>query len=446
MDSHAALPLLIIIGVGVLLIYYRNNQYKKFRERLAYIEHRKEMLSKASVEERLESQRQQKIATEDKLRRGNDYLEQLEKAIQPTVTKLNRINVGLIPPTFRFDDSEELKDSIKECREKQYRCITSDEATISHRTWEWMGSLSDGEQMLNDYRALLLNAFNAEFEVIRRQMRAPTFDKAIEKVERLVDQLAKLGETTGVQISWDYTSLKKDELKCWHKELEHREQLKLERKRQREILRSQRSLVDDTEEVAEEIASRDSELLKARKKAEQLAGVERARLELLIEEIKAEKARLEEKQARAMSQAQLTRAGYIYVISNEGSFGEGIVKIGMTRRLEPMDRVNELGDASVPFKFDVHALAFVEDAPSFEKMLHDTFSDRRVNIENLRKEFFRVTPEVVREVMKQRGVDTDWYLTPEAKEYHESDLIRNAMRKAKRASNEPSESILPETI
>jgi hypothetical protein len=101
---------------------------------------------------------------------------------------------------------------------------------------------------------------------------------------------------------------------------------------------------------------------------------------------------LEQNLSRSTSQAQITRAGYIYVISNVGSFGEGILKIGMTRRLEPLDRVHELGDASVPFRFDVHALGFVQDAPSLERKLHNKFSDRRVNTKNNRKEFIKVTP------------------------------------------------------
>lgn len=300
--------------------------------------------------------------------------------------------------------------------------------------------------MVSDYRALLLDAFNAEFEVIRRQMRASTQDKAVQKLFKLVEQLEKLGETTGVHISSHYLGLKEYELLCWHDELVHREEVKEERKRQKALLREQQRSGDESDDISDEIASRDSELLKAQRKAEQLAGTERARLERMIEQIKAEKAHLEEKQARAISQAQITRAGYIYVISNEGSFGSGVVKIGMTRRLEPMDRVRELGDASVPFRFDVHALAFVEDAPTLERQLHEAFNDKRVNNENLRKEFFKATPKDVRQVMRDMGIDTDWYLTAEAKEYHESELMRNALKKAKRASQAADEKALPEAI
>ena len=446
MDSLVAYLPLGLVAAMIIIVFYGISQNKKYRARLEYISQRESMLSEQSVDELLSKQLQRKADFEEKQRVGRDYLDKLDKAIEPTTAQLKRIEVGLVPPIFRFDDSEELKKNIRKCREEQFECIRAGLPTHSYTQWEWMGSRKDGDRMIKDYRQLLLDAFNAEFEVIRRQMRAATFDKAVEKLERLVDQLSKLGETTGVQISRRYALLKEDELRFWHVELEHREELKQERKRQRELLRSQQSSGDDSEELSEEIASRDSELLKAQKKAEQLAGAERARLERMIEDIKAEKARLEEKQTRAMSQAQITRAGYIYVISNEGSFGEGVVKIGMTRRLEPMDRVRELGDASVPFRFDVHALAFVEDAPALEKTLHDVFSDRRVNTENFRKEFFRVSPEEVRSVIEEKGIDTDWYLIAEAKEYHESELMRNAMKQAKHARKEREDSALPEAI
>jgi hypothetical protein len=105
--------------------------------------------------------------------------------------------------------------------------------------------------------------------------------------------------------------------------------------------------------------------------------------------------KLKEKEQRAVSLAQLTRAGYVYVISNQTSFGEGVVKIGMTRRADPYERVKELGDASVPEIFDVHAFAFTDDAPSLEKYLHNKFEEKRVNLVNGRKEFFQVSPDDV---------------------------------------------------
>ena len=119
------------------------------------------------------------------------------------------------------------------------------------------------------------------------------------------------------------------------------------------------------------------------------------------------------------------------------------MKIGMTRRLEPMDRVTELGDASVPFRFDVHALAFVEDAPKLERALHDKFHEQRVNTENVRKEFFRVAPEAVKAAMESFGIDTDWYMIAEAREYNEALLMRKAFQQAKTESEEAEQ---PEAI
>ena len=121
-----------------------------------------------------------------------------------------------------------------------------------------------------------------------------------------------------------------------------------------------------------------------------------------------------------MSMAQLTKQGHVYVISNIGSFGEGIYKIGLTRRLEPMDRVKELGDASVPFKFDLHAMIFSEDAPVLEKKLHEVFHDTRVNMVNNRKEYFRVSLEEIEKETLKVMPDAEFYKTTESREYRET--------------------------
>ena len=120
---------------------------------------------------------------------------------------------------------------------------------------------------------------------------------------------------------------------------------------------------------------------------------------------------------RALSRAQLTRSGHVYVISNVGSFGEGTLKIGMTRRLDPMDRVKELGDASVPFGFDVHAMIYSEDAPALESTLHKTFSDRRVNLVNMRKEFFLVDLDDVEAAVGESGAEIVFTKAAEAEQY-----------------------------
>lgn len=139
-----------------------------------------------------------------------------------------------------------------------------------------------------------------------------------------------------------------------------------------------------------------------------------------IEQLKAKLAEAEAKSARAVSQAQLTKSGNVYVISNIGSFGESVFKIGMTRRLEPLDRIHELGDASVPFPFDVHMMIATDDAPSLENALHKAFHKRRLNRVNLRKEFFRVGLQEIVNVVKKHHGEVTYQADAEALQYRNS--------------------------
>jgi hypothetical protein len=124
-----------------------------------------------------------------------------------------------------------------------------------------------------------------------------------------------------------------------------------------------------------------------------------------------------------MSRAQMTRSGHVYIISNIGSFGEDIYKIGMTRRLVPEERIQELGDASVPFPFDIHALIFCEDAPTLETKLHNCFDSRRINQVNLRKEFFRVSLAEIQEVVRQNHGEIEFTLIAQADEYRKTQAL-----------------------
>ena len=139
-----------------------------------------------------------------------------------------------------------------------------------------------------------------------------------------------------------------------------------------------------------------------------------------VEALRAKLKEAEERTQRAKSMAQMTKAGHVYVISNVGSFGEGVFKIGMTRRLEPTDRVRELGDASVPFPFDVHMMISCEDAPLLENSLHRELHKQRMNRVNFRKEFFRVDLELIRQVVEANHGTVDYVAEPEALEYRES--------------------------
>ena len=160
---------------------------------------------------------------------------------------------------------------------------------------------------------------------------------------------------------------------------------------------------------------------KARQELLEASESERAITEQHIAELEQRLLEAEAKEARAKSMAEQTRKGHVYVISNIGSFGEDVYKIGLTRRLEPMDRVKELGDASVPFPFDVHAMIYAEDAPALEAALHRKFTLQRVNAVNLRKEFFQVDLPTIKDAVDSIvEIDAEFKMTALAEDYYES--------------------------
>ena len=206
--------------------------------------------------------------------------------------------------------------------------------------------------------------------------------------------------------------LKEDYEEAVRKQLAKEEQARI-KERIRDELRAEREL----EKELQRIEAEENAIKKALEEAMARTHDEHsAEVQLLREKLAEAEARAE----RAKSMAQQTKAGNVYVISNIGSFGSDVFKIGMTRRLEPMDRVKELGDASVPFPFDVHMMLTSDDAPALEARLHREFTKRRLNRVNLRKEFFRVSIAEIAEVVRQARGEVEYEATPEALEYHES--------------------------
>jgi hypothetical protein len=155
---------------------------------------------------------------------------------------------------------------------------------------------------------------------------------------------------------------------------------------------------------------------------------QRTEYEARLSELRQKLTEAEAKSQRALSMAQQTKIGYVYVISNIGSFGENVYKIGMTRRLDPMERVRELGDASVPFEFDVHAMLYSEDAPALENALHKKFVLSQVNKVNPRKEFFRLNLIDIRNELDSHGIEARWTMAAQAQSYRETLRIEEKMR------------------
>lgn len=234
---------------------------------------------------------------------------------------------------------------------------------------------------------------------------------------------------TKMKFKDDYMLLKMEEL-----ELSYKRELAKEREREyrKSIAEQKREEIRAQKEYERELkrAQKDEEAARdALKRARQLADIEaegsteRNRLQTKIEKLEQALQEAQSRAERAQSMAQQTRCGYVYVISNIGSFGEGVYKIGMTRRLDPMERVTELGDASVPFPFDVHAMIYSEDAPALEAALHRAFEQKKLNVVNGRKEFFRVSLEEIKRQVSESGIDAEFLDEPIAQQWRDSQMF-----------------------
>ncbi|MCK9419092.1 MAG: DUF4041 domain-containing protein [Nitrospirae bacterium] len=201
-----------------------------------------------------------------------------------------------------------------------------------------------------------------------------------------------------------------------------KEQIREEEKARREYERAMREAAKDEEMLHKAME-------KAQKQFDQAGAEQKAKYELQLQELTEKLKQAEERNQRALSMAQQTKRGHVYIISNIGSFGEHVYKIGLTRRLEPQDRIRELGDSSVPFEFDVHALIFSENAPALELQLHRHFLLKQMNKVNYRKEFFEVDLQHIREEVEKLGLagTVKWTMTAAAQEYHETLAIEKAI-------------------
>ncbi|HEU5422271.1 MAG TPA: DUF4041 domain-containing protein [Nitrolancea sp.] len=247
--------------------------------------------------------------------------------------------------------------------------------------------------MVSDFSKLMLRAYNAEADYAVRSMRPHRLQSLIERLDKSRTTIARLGSTMDIRITDQYHRLRVRELELTADFLAKQDEEKERRREVREAQRElQREIARERERLAKERAKYVGALARLRASGQTMETGGLAELEAKLAEVEAAVAAVDAREANI-------RAGYVYVISNVGAFGDSVVKIGLTRRLEPMERINELGDASVPFRFDVHALIFSEDAVTLERKLHQEFEPRRVNRVNLRREFFRATPAEVRDAL-----------------------------------------------
>lgn len=337
---------------------------------------------------------------------------------------------GVFTPQYAFANSDEYKIELAKLRDEQKLLIKQEAAVFCNIPWIVNGSEKEGKKLIKENMKQMIRNFNIECDICIDKVRFYNYDSSKNRIIKAYETQNRLNETNALELSPKYLRLKLQELELsysYHKK----------RKEEQEELRRIKEQLKEEERVAKEIEARRLEFEKeqshyqnALKKVEEQIEVEKSdeRKEFLLQKkdeltnnlIDIDKA-MEDLDYRAANH----RAGYVYIISNIGAFGENIYKIGMTRRLEPEDRIAELSGASVPFKYDIHAMIFSDDAPKLEHALHTAFADKKLNLINGRKEFFKVTLDEIKKVVEENHDKTvDFINTAEAEQYRESEMIR----------------------
>jgi len=352
------------------------------------------------------------------------------------------VEVGYYEPRYEFEDLPSYEAELQRIRDKQKAMLREDgtgnnkskASAYATQDLTYNGSSAKGRAAQKKTLKLILRAFNGESDSFIARVNYRNVDAMEKRIRSAFDAINAITQKYDFcELNPRYMELRLQELQLvyeWEeaKQREKEEQAKI-RAQMREEEKAAREAEKAQQQADKEEAKYQELLEKAQQEAVSAGEKDKAKLNSKIEELQQRIAEIEEKK-RAISQAMLTKTGHVYIISNVGSFGENIYKIGMTRRLEPMDRVKELGDASVPFPFDVHAMIRTSDAPSLENALHRHFEMRRLNLENERKEFFRVSIDEIREELDQLksdlGIDSELRLTllADAKEYRMSEAKR----------------------
>ena len=426
-----------------LMDVFKANENKRLQDRVAELE---ALLSPdkqavmnlrdeiARLEQQSELRRKEGQKAEAELAKSQRKLEALNAEIEAKRAKSSSMDemllfesFGIYTPRFRFTKSEQYKARLDDIRQRQKTMINNNTAVLGAQNWTVNGSASQGKKMVKDMQKLLLRAFNSECDELVEKVKYNNYEASLKRIKSSRDAISKLGAMMNISISESYLSAKIDELTLAFEYATKKQEEKEAEKEARARLREEARLQKEIEEERRKIEKEQTHYLNALARLNAQISANPTDPELL-----AKRRELEERIAdadRALQEVDYReankRAGYVYVISNVGAFGENVYKIGMTRRLDPQERVDELGDASVPFNFDVHAMIFTDDAPKLEAALHKAFEDKKVNMVNPRREFFHVSLNEIKAVIRRnydKTVEFNDY--PEAEQWRVSARMR----------------------
>lgn len=417
---------------------FKGKQYKKELEELKK--------SKMSIEQMDAFELQQSIIDKKKeLDELNSNVEKLSTEKKTLADKLNELSqkidnanstiemqeYGLYEPKYDFATSLGYKEKLTEIRKNQKEMIRKKVAVDYREDWTVDGSKAKGTKMTNDSIKLVLRAFNNECEAAINKVKYSNYDSIQKRIERSYEQINKLTSVTQVSISYYYLDSKLEELALAYeyakKKEQEKEELREQRQREREEKALQKEVAQKKKVIDKEINHFKNVIAELQEKLKSITDDNEAtainkqlsELEQKIDERDHEKEELDYRTANAS-------AGYVYIISNIGSFGKDVFKIGVTRRLDPTERISELSSASVPFKFDIHALIFSYDAYKLETELHNYFDNYKINKVNNHKEFYKIPIEKIKEKLAEyKELTIDFEEMADAEEYRQTLAIEN---------------------
>ncbi len=418
-------------------------KYINLKEELLNLESQKKslendlnvLLELSNIEDTISNKKTEIANLESKKIICQNDLDNLKNKISDLNIEINSLenisdiqSYGFYETKYNLDNSLMYKERLDAIKTRQKDMVKEKDATHHNLNWTIGNDKKKGKEFILDTIKLTLRAFNNECDNIISKAKYNNVDICEKKIKKVHSDLNKLTDMQNVSIKLTYLNLKIEELYLKYEYECKLQQEKEEQQAIKEQMREEAKALKELEAAMKKIEKEETHFNNAIKdinyKIESASDKEKDKLLAKLKELEDKLLEIEKSKQDISNREKNTRAGYVYVISNIGSFGENIYKIGMTRRLEPMDRVKELGDASVPFSFDVHALIFSDDAPALENALHKKFAKYSVNKINLRKEFFNVSLEdIEKEVNANHNAVIEFTKIAEAKEYRESLLL-----------------------
>ena len=409
------------------------NEYKKLQEKQLSVE----QLDLMELNNKLAERQKEYDDLELKCKNLDDEINNLSSELE---TKKSEIiaaddvlyfqDFGLYVPRYEFATSFEYKTKLDEIRNKQKQLIKDKLAVNIESNFTYNNSLAKGKQLLEKQSKLMLRSFNTECEAAIYKVRFSNLQTIENRIRRSFDAINKLSGFALCTITSQYLNLKIEELYLAYeyevKKENEREILREQREKEREEKALLKEINDKKKVIDKEITHLNNALAKLNEKLLNSADEDNQNLLEEIEKIKNQIDDYNKEKEELDYRVVHASAGYVYIISNVGSFGNDVVKIGVTRRLDPMERIIELSSASVPFKFDVHALIFSYEAYDLENYLHKRFDKNRINLVNNRKEFFKIDIAEIKKVLEEEfnNLTIEFHDKPEAEEYSQTLAIR----------------------